>query len=68
MMGFKRPDAITMRRVWLLLDFPDKQPKSSYGHPATSRSVEPRQKGIRDDRTETVTRVSGNGKDGDRYV
>ena len=61
-------DVLILCEIWRALDFPDPDDrlKSSYGRSASSRSVEPCQKGIRDDRTETVTLTSGNGTDGDR--
>ena len=61
-------DVLTLCEIWRALDFPDpdERLKSSYGRPASSRSVEPRQKGTRDDRIETVTRTSEDVTDGDR--
>ena len=60
-------DVLTLCEIWRALDFPDpdERLKSSYGRSASGRSVKPCQKGLRDDRTETVTRASRNGTDGD---
>jgi len=62
----QRPDATAMHQMRPYFNFPDKRMKSSYGGSASSRSVKPCQRGIRGDRTETVTRTSGNGTDGGR--